>query len=69
LIISGVGKMGESDEARDMNERLNEQQRKADELSQLKLEALTRARLDIQKSFGAPQWSNPEAPESNDNTL
>ena len=61
--------MGETEESRKMNEQLNEQQRRADELSQKKLETLTRTRMDIIKSFGGPQWSNPESSSNNVDTL
>jgi len=55
---------GSSDEADKMNDRLEQQQRKADADLESRRVSLARTRMDIVKSLGTPQWQNPDAPSS-----
>ena len=55
---------GSNDEADKMNDRLEQQQRKADAEVESRRVSLARTRMDIVKSLGTPQWENPDAPNA-----
>lgn len=55
--------MSSSSSAADkMQEELDRQQQEAAAEAAKKLQALTKTRLEIVRSAGAQQWSNPDAP-------
>lgn len=54
----------DTDAADRMEQRLDDQQRKADADVESRRASLARTRLNIVKSAGTQSWRNPDAPDS-----